>query len=374
MPLGPGPVDACRPPAGSGSLSRIEPTLRRLDSAPEPFSREEFVTAIRTRAVLALALSVGAACPAAASESPWALLSPWTLNRSGYFFQTTASYLSTSDFYDNEGFKQSSTAKFRDLTTNLHLEYGVRNKLGLVLGVPVRHLKLDLGAPPDLTNTGIGDLLTGLRYRIAVDPAVVSAQLEAKFPTGYNAVLQTPALGEGQTDVTGRLLLGHSFEDVNGWAQVAGGYRRRFKDISDEILFNADAGTWVADRAQVAAHWEYIRHTGEGEHHGLIQGGATGRYRAWRRFDVTGGIFHVFGGENEPAGTRFFLGLTARGNALGKYEGPLSSSLAETPAPKPAAAAPAPAPAPKVEATPAPPPAPETPTPSSPDTTQTPKG
>ena len=331
------------------------------------------MTASRTRAVLALALSVCAACPAVASESPWALLSPWTLNRSGYFFQTTASFLSTSSFYDNEGFKQSSTAKFRDITTNLHLEYGVRDKLGLVLGLPVRNLKLDLGAPPDLTTFGFGDLITGLRYRAMLEPVVASVQVEAKFPTGYNALLQEPPLGDGQTDVTGRLLLGQSFEDVNGWAQVAGGYRRRFKDLSDEILFNADAGTWLADRALVAAHWEYIRHTGEGVHHGLIQGGATARYRAWRRFDVLGGLFHTFGGENAAAGTRFVLGLTARGNALGKYQGPLSSGLSEIPPPKPAPAPAAATPAaPKTEAEPVLPPTPETP--SSPDTTQTPKG
>src|SRR6185436_98572 len=118
---------------------------------------------------------------------------------------------------------------------------------GLVLGLPLRNLKLDLGAPPDLTTWGFGDLITGLRYRATIDPVVASVQLEAKFPTGYNASLQTPPLGDGQTDVTGRLLLGHSFEDVNGWAQVAGGYRRRFKDVADEMLFNADAGTWLAD-------------------------------------------------------------------------------------------------------------------------------
>ena len=327
------------------------------------------MTPSRTRAVLALALSVCAACPAAASENPWALLSPWTLNRSGYFFQTTASFLSTSNFYDNEGFKQSTTVKFRDITTNLHLEYGVRDKLGLVLGLPLRNLKFDQGTPADPTTWGFGDLITGLRYRAALDPVVASVQLEAKFPTGYNATLQEPPLGDGQTDVAGRLLLGHSFEDFNGWAQVAGGYRRRFKNVSDELLFNADAGTWLADRALLAAHWEYIRHTGEGVHNGLLQGGATARYRAWRRFDVMGGIFHIFGGENVAAGTRFFVGLTARGNGLGKYEGPLSSGLSENPLPKPPPAPATPA-APQTEPEPAPPPTPETP--SSPDSTQTP--
>jgi len=102
----------------------------------------------------------------------------------------------TGDFYDDLGFKQSSTAKFRDFTTNLHLEYGVRDKLGLVLGLPVRNLKLDLGAPPDLTTFGFGDLITGLRYRATLEPVVASVQLEAKFPTGYNATLQEPALGD----------------------------------------------------------------------------------------------------------------------------------------------------------------------------------
>ena len=92
------------------------------------------MTAIRTRALLALALSGAVALPATAGESPWTLLSPWTLNRSGYYLQMTTSYLSTSDFYDDNGVKQTlSGVTYRDLTANMHLEYGLRNKTGWFL-------------------------------------------------------------------------------------------------------------------------------------------------------------------------------------------------------------------------------------------------
>jgi hypothetical protein len=287
--------------------------------------------------------------------------------------QTTVSYLSSGDFYDSQGFKQTLPGgqKFRDITTNLHLEYGLRDKVGFVLGLPVRNLKLEQSAPPDLVAWGFGDLTSALRFRLVMDPVVAAVQAEVKLPTGYNASLQNPPLGDGQTDYTGRLLLGKSLPSFNGFAQAAGGYRHRTGAPADEFLFNADAGSWLADRALVGAHWEYSKHRGDQRPFDRFQGGVTARYRAWRRFDVLGGLFHIFGGENVPAGTQLFVGVTARGNGLGKFEGPLSSSLSESPAPKPAAPAPAPSP-PSTESKPVPPPAPEAP--ASPDTSSTPKG
>lgn len=299
-------------------------------------------------AVFALALSAAAAAPAAASgENPWTLLSPWTLSRSGYFFQTTGSYLSTSEFYDNEGFKQDTTS-YRELTTNLHLEYGLRNSIGLFLHVPVRNMKQELAAPPDAVEWGIADLTTGVRWRVATDPVVASLQGEIKLPTGYNAVVQQLPLGEGQADYTIRGLLGHSFPEIHGYVSGAAGYRARAKEPANQVLLNADGGAWVAPKVLVEGHWEYEKHKGEGTLSDRTQGGLSARYRGWRRFDALGGVFHTFGGQNVQAGTQVFLGLSYRGNRLGRLEGPMSSNLSDTPLPEPpkkakhaAAAAPA---------------------------------
>jgi hypothetical protein len=47
--------------------------------------------------------------------------SPWTLNRSGFFFQNTLIYSQSDQFYDNDGNEVTfgDSAEFRDFTNSL---------------------------------------------------------------------------------------------------------------------------------------------------------------------------------------------------------------------------------------------------------------
>ncbi len=283
------------------------------------------------------ALCILAACGAlsllaapASAEEPWTLLSPWTLNRSGYFVQGTFSYLSTGSLYDAVGEKQENPAgDYRDFTANTHVEYGVRDRLGLLFHIPVRSLSQQYEDTPDLTTTGIGDFTGGLRYRILDGSFVVSAQGELKLSTGYNASVTSPALGDGQTDYTIRALAGRAFAPKPLFTQAVVG------DIQD-----------------------------------YFKGGLGVRYRAYKTMDVAVGVFQTFGGIDVPAGTQFYLGISYKGNRLGKYDGLLTSAMDPSGAPVPArqpGAEAAPPAAPETPAQPAPVPAPPpTPTPGNP--------
>jgi hypothetical protein len=343
--------------------------------AGEPVAEESLVNRSWNPA-LCLIAACGAlsllATPAAAEE-PWTLLSPWTLNRSGYFVQGTFSYLSTGSYYDAVGEKQDNPyGDYRDITVGAHLEYGVRDHLGLVLHLPVRSLTQQYADTPDLTTTGIGDITGGLRYRILDGPVVASAQGEIKLSSGYNAAATTPPLGEGQTDYTIRALAGKAFAPKPIFAQAAIGYCGRTKDPASEFLFNADAGVWPVQKLLVTGQWEWVKHTGDGDVKDFFKGGLGARYRAWKAVDIALGAFQTFGGIDVPAGTQFYLGLSYKGNRLGKYDGLLSSSMdasgAPVPAKQPGAEA-APAPTGETPAEPAPTPAPTpppTPTPGNP--------
>jgi hypothetical protein len=324
------------------------------------------------------ALCILAACGAlsllaapASAEEPWTLLSPWTLNRSGYFVQGTFSYLSTGSLYDAVGEKQENPAgDYRDFTANAHVEYGVRDRLGLLFHIPVRSLSQQYEDTPDLTTTGIGDFTGGLRYRILDGSFVVSAQGELKLSTGYNASVTSPALGDGQTDYTIRALAGRAFAPKPLFAQAVVGYRGRSKDPANQFLFNFDAGLWPAPKVLVTGHWEWVKHTGDGDIQDYFKGGLGVRYRAYKTMDVAVGVFQTFGGIDVPAGTQFYLGISYKGNRLGKYDGLLTSAMDPSGAPVPArqpGAEAAPPAAPETPAQPAPVPAPPpTPTPGNP--------
>lgn len=305
----------------------------------------------------------------ARAETPVTLLSPWTLARSGYFLQGTFSLLSSDEFYDVDGEKVSLPGgqKFRDVSTGIHLEYGIRNWLGLVAAVPVRSLHLDETAGPDLSTTGFGDFTGGLRVRLIQKPVVASAQAEVKLSTGYNVTSTTPALGAGQTDFTGRLLAGwtHS-DDFPIFVQAGVGYRARMDEPANQILFNADGGIWPHERLLVVGSWEYVDHTGDGTVEDFFKAGLSARYQVLRKLEAVGGAFHMLGGQNAPAGNQFFLGVAYKGSQLLKGQGLFASTSSEAP--------PAPAKAPPATETPAsPPPQPEPTKPETPPTPENPE-
>ncbi|GAB4215933.1 MAG: hypothetical protein OHK0013_41910 [Sandaracinaceae bacterium] len=122
------------------------------------------------------------------------------------------------------------------------------------------------------TNGGIGDIHFAVRYRWLLEPIVVATEVRLKVPGGY----QTPAgtfgerptsrqdfvenaatyvapanvrdditLGDGQLDLTARLLLGMSF-DTGTFVRVEGGYNVRF-DAGHQVLAALRAGQFVAD-------------------------------------------------------------------------------------------------------------------------------
>lgn len=272
------------------------------------------------------ALSLVAA-PAGAEE-PWTLLSPWTLSRSGYFVQGTFSYLNTGSFYDGIGEKvDNPDGNYRDMTLGTHVEYGLRDRMGLMFHIPIRWLRQEYADTPDLTTSGIGDFTGGLRYKLYDGSFVASAQGEIKLSSGYNASVTEPALGAGQTDYTIRALVGRSLAPKPVFGQAAFGFRGRNQAPANQLLLNLDAGMWPAEKVLVTAHWEWVSHTGEGEIEEYFKGGLAARARVRKAVDATLGVFHTFGGMNVPSGTQVFVGVSYKGSLLGKYDGMLTSSM-----------------------------------------------
>jgi hypothetical protein len=322
---------------------------------------------------IALAGVVAYGAPAGA-QIPWTVLSPWTMNRGGYYLQGSLSYLSTDEYYDAIGETSPIGADFQELTTDLHLEYGIRDRIGFAATLPVRSLAFDDSSPfPDATNAGFSDLTTSVKYRVLDGPLTVSAQGEVKFPTGYNTTFSAVPLGDGAFAYGARALAGYRFSTLPAWVQVAGGYRARSKELANQVLLNADAGMWIVPRFLLAAHYEYEDHSGDGNSNDVFQLGLDGRYRLSPRVDVYAGGFQTLGGENEASGTRLFLGVAYKGNRLPKNAGLLSSTMSDVPPAPPASRAVAPPPT-MTEPVPAPavPATPETPATPTPETPQTP--
>lgn len=280
------------------------------------------------------ASSIHAACAAllllAATAAGAAAESAWTLERGGYAFDNSFVLRSTEEVYDADGNKVTFTdAKLKEFSNVTNVEYGVRDKLGFRFQVPIRSLNLEptQGSDPNLINTGFADMTFGVRYRVVESSLVVSVQGDAVLAPGYYEAFSVPELGHGRFQYGGQLLVGHAFESIRSYGQVGGGYRAVTGGRADLWLGHAEVGVFVAKPVRVRALWHYNDHTGDGPYENEFGGRLTGDYRLSNKVQLSAGADRTFGGQNTEAGTYFFVGVSVRGNSLGKYEGPLSSTL-----------------------------------------------
>lgn len=119
---------------------------------------------------------------------------------------------------------------FFDRSAYLYAEYGLTPRLTLVGLLPVKQLTVR-DATSDRTTTGLGSVMTGVRYGLDVfGPTntrhALAANVMATLPTGYSRNL-TPSIGPGQIDLQGVLSYGLSLWPLPLYAQGGLGLRLR---------------------------------------------------------------------------------------------------------------------------------------------------
>ncbi len=126
--------------------------------------------------------------------------------------------------------------------------FGITDELDLTLQIPiVLHTQFHNDSGLHGTDGGLGDLRFGAQYRLLLEPVVLSAYADVKAPTGsFTTNEAVPPLGQGQWDITWKMLIGRSFGRFYAGADV--GFRLRFTnpdtniDVGDEILVNIEGG------------------------------------------------------------------------------------------------------------------------------------
>ena len=281
---------------------------------------------------------------------------PWTLDRGGYYARAELAWLSSDSQFDalGEEVEEPFGGKFQDRTLQFAAEYGVRDRLTLDLGLPLRFLSRedDLGA--DDTNQGFGDARFGLRYRALRSPAVVSVQVDGQVPTGYNIDgFGRPPLGRGQSSVTPRLLAGYTLSPKPAYAQAELGRQFALSDqLADHWVAAAQAGFWPTAKLLVLGEWQWQEHADdEKPFEDVFRIGGQARYRFHGDFEALAGLRHILGGQFTRAGTALVLGITYKGNALPAYHGATAGgNLEGTEPPPPPPTSPAPVPPPTTPA------------------------
>lgn len=189
---------APRPPSTPGPPARVE-SIPAPDS-PMPSSRKTLPVA------LALLVTVAVAGPAAAQGETGFLRGKGKLD---------ASLTYTLDWYDTfwvgtERVSMPMVGEVERETWSLHLAYGLRDDLDLVMSGALVESEADgAGGIPDVKD--MQDLVLGLKWRFLHEPFAgghvsLLAAPSIKTPMGTYPTDQVTAIGDGQTDLRGRVI------------------------------------------------------------------------------------------------------------------------------------------------------------------------
>jgi hypothetical protein len=197
-----------------------------------------------------LAGLVAAALLAAASS---ASAGPWVKKAGEGYVKAGATW-----FEAQEGFNQgiSTGLAYTGITYNIYGEIGLPGDLQLVADIPLVLATNQSSGGVNYHNSTFGDARFELDYALLPDlPLTVG--LEAKVPL-YTPLAEGDALrpyprstekfpdaGDGNVDLTPKLLFGYSFHPVPAWATAELGYRARLGGFADGVHWSVGGGIFA---------------------------------------------------------------------------------------------------------------------------------
>ena len=206
-------------------------------------SREKNMTNLFAKALPVILF--GALLPTQASAGAW------TAKEGDQYLKGAVNIFETSSRFGPEGrFENFSNTNF-----NVYWEYGIKDNLTFFATGSLSDLE-NRSDGVETSQTGVGDIDVGLRYRLVDGPIIVSVQGLFKAPYLYDNNSELP-LGNGQEDFEGKVLFGKSFGQF-GYAGLEAGYRFRTDDPVDEFRILAEYGFDVTEKVYLRTKLDNI--------------------------------------------------------------------------------------------------------------------
>ena len=182
------------------------------------------------------AVLAGIVCISAFSQTVFA--GAWGQKTGHYYVKLTGIYSDADEIFGS-----SSPSAFRDHSLYFYGEYGVFSHTTLILSNPLFKQSANEANFISGRSRGYlaGDLELQAKFQILEGSIVASILGGVKLPVAYN-VIDIPPLGNGETDVDAKLLLGTSLYPIPAYFTGDIGYRLRGGDFVNEIHYNAEAG------------------------------------------------------------------------------------------------------------------------------------
>ncbi len=316
---------------------------------------------LRRQIVAASAVAAMVACSAiSATAAPLASLAntpaggPWSLAPGEYYTELSGSTFRTGSSFDNGGVRKYFPGEKQQTGLQSYTELGWTKRFSFQLSIPLVTNTARGADGIGVSNTGLGDLGLGLRYRITNGSTATSIQFRWEAPLGYNARLDPP-LGDGLQKLSATMQFGLPGPVGRSFLQCSAGYRYEYlepdrkayvawtysadsptppsHDWADFATFGGAAACWTG-RLQVAylGAIDVPLNTGRGaitDPHGtsykpLVRELAHGprlTYRTDNRIDTFAGCWLTSAGKNTLCFTEYYVGLAWKSTKLNRLQG-----------------------------------------------------
>ena len=258
--------------------------------------------------------------------------SGWTRPQGTYYLQAQAGFFSSNDYYGTAGDHFPSDNSFQAFQINLYGEYGIHNRLTVLLQTP---LQIN-----SFSNTesvyGLGNIELGLKYRllpnwplsfaveldIPTDDGILFASAKEPNELGIIEQINLPA-SDGEFNVWSTLAASQSSADGKTFGSVYTRFNFRTEDFSNQWQSGFELGRNLHERLLVIAKVrvqgrfsDMPSSTGSflyGEGTTFTAAGLTGMYQIadhWRlvgTYNYTGGW--LIDQRNSYRGSTFSLGV-----------------------------------------------------------------
>lgn len=222
------------------------------------------------------------------ANSAWA--SPWTLPDDELALRVGYDVQMASEEFLQDGTQQVYPLRGQFFSSTLYMDvrYGVTSDLEVAVRGSFRHSSYesdpllltlpDTGSVQDTrrsirdvedTAMGVGDFALAARYNIHRSWLLVTGELQAKIPTGYDRPSGlNVALGDGQVDVMPALLLGTYIDKTQSFLRADLGYNVRLGGPGHQAVFGVKAGQFVTQSFIVTLGMDVTKTLFDGEAYG----------------------------------------------------------------------------------------------------------
>jgi hypothetical protein len=263
------------------------------------------------RTILLIAVGCGFLC---VSQRPL-FAGAWSQQKGHSYTKMTFIYSDATGVFGS-----TSPAEFTDYSVYFYGEYGLLNRLTVILNTPVFKQSENIANYVYGKTTGLlaGDLELQAKYQFVSKPVVLAVLGGAKIPVAYD-IVDNPPLGNGETDFDAKFLLGMSFYPIPAYATGDIGYRFRGGEFVDELQYNFEAGYTVFSKFLLKFMLNGIRHIQNAEGESNLFGfpleedrtrvGGGVIYLLSKNVEIEADYLDTTAGLNIPKTKEFFVGV-----------------------------------------------------------------